>query len=300
MEHFHTVSAPLPCVIIAGAEGTRKTTFAMSAPGPIYVIGTEEGHEEDTISRVREDGKDVFITRFVRERADAYPAIWFGSYKGLWEQMQLALAELETLPQGTVVFDSASDLFGMAAAFFNITMARGDKPIPPLAYTQVYPLLRDVINRLRGKHRIALTIRLKDEWVNNAQTGGQVLNIWKDAEYLAEHIIKLELNRDLNVVFAVGYKGISDGSIIANPTWDKVVNVEIDTIFGKDDSKLYVLAQRLRKAWAYLDAHNFEYEKRIVTDPVLLEAYIGELRAIATGGSQAPSTNGTAVTSNNN
>lgn len=282
MNHFHVVEKPLPCVIVAGAEGSRKTTFAMTAPGPIYVIGTEEGHEEDTIARVKGD-KQVMITRFVRDRADKYPSVWFGPYRGLWEQLNAALDELEDAPQGTIVFDSASDLFGMAAAFFNITMGRGDKPIPPLAYTQVYPLLRDVINRMRRKHRLVLIARLKDEWVDNNKTGDQVLNLWKDAEYLAEHIIRLELNRDVNLVFAHGHKGIADGSIIANPTWDSVIEAEVDTLFGSDDAGLYYLLRTLRQAWAFMEGRGIDYPRKRPTDKAAVEEYINELRAIASG-----------------
>lgn len=290
MQHFTPVKKPMPCVIITGGEGSRKTTLAMTAPGPIYVIGTEEGHEQDTIFRVKGD-KQVFITDLKYERAEKYPSVWFGAYKGLWEQVMGAVNELLNAPSGSVVFDSATDLFGMAAAHFNYTFERGDKPVPSLAYGQVYPLLRDVINLLRGKHNIILTARLKDVYRNNEQTGEKTLGLWKDAEYLAEHIWYMHVDEGTQVAFAQGTKGSATGAVVADPTWDKLISA--DPLFGKDDREFYEILRQLPQAYQYLDQNRIPYKRAQIKTAEDARAHMAQLSQLANPSPQvAASTNG--------
>lgn len=295
MSHFRPVQKPKPCLFLIGPEGSRKTTVAMTAPGPIYVIGTEEGHEEDTIWRHRGD-KEVLIAQINREPADAYPQVWFGAYRGMWEQINAALDEVCGMEAGTVVIDSGSDIFGMAAARFNLVMERGEKPIPPLAYTQVYPLLRDLIAKIRGVHNVVLTFRLKDEYQNKEATGRQVMAAWNSAEYIADHIAWLEVEKQTGLLFAHGTKGVIDGSIVVAPTWDKMI--ESGVWFGNDDSEVYRLATSLKKAYSFLEARNIEFERRSLVNPSKeeLSSYVAELRQTAKDATKSKaSTNGQAA-----
>ena len=272
--------APNPCIIVAGLEASRKTTFAMTATGPIYVIGTEEGHERDTIFRHKGD-KEVYITELVHQKPDKYQPIWFGAYAGLWDQVVHATKELsdELTESGTVIIDSASDLFGMAAANFNQAFERGSKPIPPMMYGQVYPMLRAEINRLRRQHTVIMTCRLKPERNGEHVTGNMILNIWNDGEYLAEHILYMSVDEPTQEGIAHGSRGSAAGAVIVNPTYEKIF--EKDMWFGNDDAELYKAIKAVGSAYTYLDYNKIAYEKRSCTTLDEYTAYVNELRALA-------------------
>ena len=187
-EIFTPVEHPNEVVLAVGGEGSGKTHFAATAPGPLHVIGTEAGHEVVTLVRDFPE-KDIRHLALEPKRRKEAENIWFGPWEDVDETLNQAVDVLGSAEKGTVIIDSASDLLAIAAASFNYTFQRGDNPIPPMMYGQLYPLLEGWVAEIRKRHNVVLCCRVKNEYANDEKTGKKVIDLWKTGPYLAESVV---------------------------------------------------------------------------------------------------------------
>lgn len=281
---FTPVKQPNECVLVVGGEGSGKTFFAGTAPDPIYVIGTEGGHEQVTLAKVYPKKK---ILHAALQTSREVPEVWFGAWFGVAEQLLSAIDALKKAEPGTVVIDSASDLLGVAAAHLNFQLQRADKPIPPLLYGQLYPILQNWLAEIREHHNVVLTCRLKDKYENEQKTGEQGIDLWKTGPYMAETILWIERDVFSGHRFAHVTKGINEGRLLLSPTWEEVVNP------GARDRTNYRRAlRRLAKAYDYAEAQGLYLERTIPETADAVTARVEEIRRALT--QSEPAKNGAA------
>ena len=248
MELFTPVSHPNEILLAVGPEGTGKTYLAATAPGPIYVIGTEAGHEVVTLAKHFPDKEIHHLAIEPENEEDSAPEIWFGSW---WEKDRVlmnGIKELESAPHGTVVIDSASDLLGIAAASYNVQFQRGDDPIPPLYYGQIYSLLQGWVGRLRKSHNVVLTARTKKKYVDDKKTDEDKIDLWKTGPYMADSVVWMSKSPIGRASVARVTKGVNRGLVKYSATWDDIVD---PAPVERDDRPMIHALRRLDRCYSW-------------------------------------------------
>jgi len=256
---FTPVEHPNEVVIAVGGEGSGKTYFAATAPGPLHVIGTEAGHEVVTLVRDFPE-KDIRHLALEPKRRKEAENIWFGPWEDVDETLNQAVDVLVSAEKGTVIIDSASDLLAIAAASFNYTFQRGDDPIPPMMYGQLYPLLEGWIAEIRRRHNIVLCCRVKNEYANDEKTGNKVVDLWKTGPYLAESVVWLNRAPLGEKRMGAVTKGINDGRLLYDPTWETVTQQQP---VEHDARPMRQALKRLRAAYKYLESEGIEAKRKV-------------------------------------
>ena len=278
---FEPVDKPNEVAIAVGKEGSGKTHFAATAPGPLHVIGTESGHEAVTLAKSFPE-KEIGHLSLQPEHDGEAKDIWFAPWFGVDKTLNQATEVLMSAEPGTVIFDSASDLLGIAAASFNYQMQRADDPIPPMMYGQLYPILEGWVGRIRERHNVVLCCRVKDKYVDDQKTGEKVIDLWKTGPYLAESIAWIRRPPLGDRRFAQVTKGVNDGKLLFDPTFKTVTERQP---VEEDARPMRRALYNLKQAYTYLEK-NGKPQKRTVPDSLSeVRARIEELREAAQGGS---------------
>lgn len=278
---FHEVDRPNEVVVAVGKEGSGKTHFAATAPGPLHVIGTESGHEAVTLAKNFPD-KQIGHLALEPEQDGEVADIWFGSWFGVADKLQQAIDVLDDAPEGTVIIDSASDLLGIAAAHFNYELQRADDPIPPMMYGQLYPLLDGWIGRLRQNHNVVMCARVKDKYVSDEKTGDKITDLWKTGSYLAESVVWIRRAPLGDRRFGAVTKGVNDGRMLYDPTFETVTDSQPPE---HDARPMRHALSTLKKAYQYAEKNGIPAKRKVPTTLDGVTGRIEELRARAEGSS---------------
>lgn len=171
-----------------GEPGTGKTFNALSFPGPLLVMDTENRCELVLRQQERED--TVYITQVatlndIRE-----------SFNGFTKIVKDEGDKLGALSPSTIVIDSASNLLMMAQEEYQRTK-NIEKIYPQFIWGEVYNLLDDVINTIRlSGHNLIFTAQMKDEFASEQKTGRRVLDIYKKVPGWCDLIIGCKSIKD--------------------------------------------------------------------------------------------------------
>ena len=271
---FQPVQKPNEVIAAVGPEGSGKTYFAATAPGPLHVIGTEAGHEAVTLAKDFPD-KQIGHLPLEPEADGKVEDIWFGPWFGVDETLNKAIDVLDNVPSGTVIIDSASDLLGIAAASFNKQLQRGDNPIPPMLYGQLYPVLEGWIARLRQNHNVILCSRVKDEYKDDSKTGKKIVDLWKTGPYLAESIVWIERPPLGKTRFGNVTKGVNDGRVLYNPTFEAVTEKQP---VEHDARPMRKALSTLRKAYEYAEKKGIPVTREVPSKLKDVQARIESIR----------------------
>lgn len=275
-----------PVVLVYSVEGGGKTHFAISTtPAPHYMVETEGGHNLITAKTL---DPDHLATKIMDREGRKPSEKWFSTSFGLWQQLESAAQVLNDMPKGTVVVDSGSDMLPMTVAELSIEWERGDKAFPPMLYGQVYGVLASLVHQLRDKHNVVITARVKDEYQNDERTGRLKLDLWRSGVYLADHVVRIDLDEDYNRTYSVE-KGPLMGVITRSEiTWDDLVKGDRkkfmkETEKIKMEREMALLVQTAEKAFQFLKQNNISYERKDVASmsPEEAHKYIDELRQLA-------------------
>lgn len=278
---FDTVDHPNEVVIAVGPEGSGKTHFAATSPGPLHVIGTESGHEAVTLAKDFPD-KDIGHLPLQPSQDGEVRDIWFGGWYEVADQINEACDVLDDAPSGTVVIDSASDLLGIAAAHFNYQLKRGDDPIPPMLYGQLYPVLDGWIGRLRQNHNVVLCCRTKAEYgEGDEKTGKRVIDLWKTGRYLAEHIVWIKRAPIGKPRLGAVTKGVNDGRLLYDPTFETVTEQQS---VEKDARDMREVLASLERAYDYCAENGIDAERKVPETKSGVVERLQEIDAMRGGG----------------
>lgn len=280
-EMFTEVDKPNEVVVAVGPEGSGKTHFAATAPGPLHVIGTESGHEVVTLAKNFPDKQMGHLALEPSQEGDVKD-IWFGTWDKVADKLQKAIDVLDEAPSGTVIIDSASDLLGIAAATFNRQLQRADDPIPPMMYGQLYPILDGWIGRLRQNHNVVMCARVKDKYVKDEKTGDKVMDLWKTGSYLAESVVWINRAPLGEPRMGSVTKGVNDGRVLYNPTFETVTDPQPTE---HDARPMRKALRTLEKAYEYSEEHGINAKRKVPSTLDGVNVRIEELRARAGGGS---------------
>lgn len=278
---FEPVEHPNEVVLLVGGEGSGKTHLACTAPGPIYAIGTESGHEMVTMAKEFPDKDIRHLSVHPEGKVGEAPDIWFGAWWGAEERLSRAVTLLENAPKGTVVIDSASDLLGIAAAAFNVQRQRADKPIPPMMYGSIYSVLQGWIGGIREHHNLIMTAKLKDEYKDDTRTGDKTIDLWRTGTYFADHVAWVERAPIGDPRVARVTKGVNDGRVLYDPTWGTIVNRQPPE---EDARPLLYTLKRLSRGYDYFEAQGEPVVRTVPETREGAQKRLAELRNAAQGG----------------
>ncbi len=149
---------------IAGGPGSGKTTFALSAPGPIAYMDVNEGGYEGVMDPFVEDGKEIVVNTYnynhlIRKNdfqatAEAVNEVWsrfVRDYKNAVKSFR------------SVVVDTADRPWEM------LRLARFGKAaeIPPFLYRVLNPEFERLVDWAKdGNANVIFLVRTKREYVN--------------------------------------------------------------------------------------------------------------------------------------
>jgi hypothetical protein len=248
--------------IIFGPEGSGKTTLGLQADDPFYIIETEGGHNLVTAQKQKDD----YYAAIIEDNSDITPSQkWFSTSFGLWKQYEDMVNELMRVPSGTVMIDSGSELLGYQVADRAVDWDRGDKAFPTMMYGQVYGVLGQNIAKLRSRHDVIITARVKDEFKNDARTGKEKIDLWRPGIFLAETVVRIKMREDNTRLYLIE-KGDLLGTITANLTWEKLMNGSQEDF--KEETQSYLegelkehLLSQIQAAYTHLKKKNKELVK---------------------------------------
>ena len=274
---FQPVETKPTMILVYGEEKVGKTHFAMTSPGPHYLIGTEAGHETHTARQLDPNTLAITIGSPNFERPSTN---WFSAYTGLWTKFEDAAFELVKMPRGTVIIDSGSDILGMAVAQLNIDWSRGDKAMPPMMYGPLYGMLKDMVYIIRDKHDVVMTARKKPIYDDDTgkATGESALNLWRDGKYFADILVDLDKPFPAPDRTRRGFieGNHLEGTFVLNPTWDRVVYGDREEL--SNEYLEYHLPIQIRKAHGFLKEKGIEFDATIPATVDEMQERLQELR----------------------
>ena len=181
---------------IQGATSSRKSSFALSAPGAIAVFDHDNGLEyvvdrysgdKEIFQVTNDDGENPLAVTpesdEIKKQAQA-DRIW-GKVKTTYYEA-LANPDIKT-----IVVDTGSHLWEIAqwSEMGRIAIENADKenPVLPFHYGEVNQQFRSLFQQaIRSKKHVIFTHREKEEWSSKGGTGKMILHGWKHTLYEVE------------------------------------------------------------------------------------------------------------------
>lgn len=139
---FQNVAKPVPQRLIvkaAGPEKTGKTHLYCTAPEPIIVFSIDIG-TEGVVEKFQGNGRKIYVYDIQYKKGGLA-----SDYKQLWTKIDQLLDEAIRVGEGTIVFDSWTEMYELAR--LNHFAGRLDKVMPG-EYPVVYSDLREKIRRI--------------------------------------------------------------------------------------------------------------------------------------------------------
>ena len=179
---------------VEGLEKNGKSTFALSAPGPLAIIDMDTGLEGVIEKWV--DKKDIIRAEFNYRDAtnkDEWERMWM-QVKTAWKDA-LASRDIRTL-----IGDTATEMWEL------VRLARFGKldKVMPLQYGPVNTEFRDLIRSAYMTNKnVVLLHKQKSEYVNDKRTGKMERSGFSDMGYLVQINLKTWRDEDNQFGFTV-------------------------------------------------------------------------------------------------
>ncbi len=185
-------------ISIEGQEKDGKTTFALSAPGPIALIDMDTGLEGVVDKVIGE--KKVWVREFdYRDAIEVNGAVNQDKCLEIWEEMRRAyLDALESTEVRSVVMDTATEAWELCrlARLGRLTSVK------PHHYGPVNAEFRDLVKKAyKHDKNVVFVHKLKDEYLKDVRTGKKEMAGFKDMPYVVQASMRIE--RDEEGMFVV-------------------------------------------------------------------------------------------------
>lgn len=180
---------------VDGKERTGKTTFGLSAPGPIAFFPLDPGREG--VLEKCLDNKKVYLPRSNTGGIETYnyrDATNQAEWTAIWERLKASwIVAMESKEIKTLVVDTATEMWEL------IRLARFGKllQVMPHHYGPVNAEFRNLIKKVYDTEKNLILIhKLKDEYVNDKNTGRMKRAGFGDTGYLVQINLTLWWNQE--------------------------------------------------------------------------------------------------------
>jgi hypothetical protein len=180
---------------VDGRERTGKTTFGLSAPGPIAFFPLDPGREG--VLEKYLDEKKVYLPKNGKGEIETYnyrDATNQAEWAAIWERLKASwLVAIESKEVRTLVVDTATEMWEL------VRLARFGKllQVMPHHYGPVNAEFRNIIKKVYDTDKNLILIhKLKDEYVNDKTTGRMKRSGFGDTGYLVQINLTLGWNQE--------------------------------------------------------------------------------------------------------
>ena len=165
---------------IEGRELTGKTHFALGATEPIIFFNVDLG-TEGVVHKFQMLGKQILIYPVRVPKVSTKDA-----YSVLWGRTKDLLRKAYTLSQGTVVWDTETELNELVRLAHFGKLAQ----VMPQHYAEVNREIGDIIDWAYDSKLSSIFLRkVKPKWVNNVRTSEYEGAGWNDMEYKSQVVL---------------------------------------------------------------------------------------------------------------
>jgi hypothetical protein len=164
-------SLPQVVVLLSGPPGVGKTHAActMASEGPVYVLDTEQRAA-------------MVVRKFKRHFPDLYLKVC-----RKYSDLVVGVKAINLLNKpGTIVLDSGTDLSVFAEIAY-LKRTRAEKVFPLFNWGEVYAMCNAIIDEIKqGGHKLIITARTKERYVNDKPTGEVVPKVYEPVLYKSD------------------------------------------------------------------------------------------------------------------
>jgi hypothetical protein len=182
-------------IALEGRERSGKTTFALSAPGPILYFPLDPGRE-GVLDKVL-DEKDVYLPTMPDGTIDTYDyhdATKMEEWSAMWERFKLSFMRgLKNKDIRTVIVDT------MTEAWELLRLAKLGKltQVMPHQYGPVNAEFRALLKEpYRGDKNVIFIHKVKAEYINDKRTGNMERQGFSDVGYQVQIEMVTTWNQD--------------------------------------------------------------------------------------------------------
>lgn len=162
-------------ISLQGKEKSAKSHFACTAPDPIFYINTDNG-AEGVVNKFQAIGKKIYVytARYTKgETQDKYKEIWNGVKQAIFKACEYN--------KGTIVLDTASELYEMARLSH---FGKLEQVMPHLYGKVNSEWQKEILQALYDSDMSAVLIhKVKPVWLNEKRTGEYEIAGFADTGY---------------------------------------------------------------------------------------------------------------------
>jgi hypothetical protein len=208
-------------IAVEGRERTGKTTFGLSAPGPLAFFPLDPGREGVLEKSVK--SKKILLPTTEKgevETFDYRDATSPKDYERLWDKFKsLYYKALESKEVKSIVVDTATEAWEL----LRITRFGKLTQVQPYHYGPVNAEFRDMIKQIyKTDKNLILIHKVKNEYVNDKRTGEMERAGFGDTGYLVQ--INLTLGWDFEEGFSMFIKDCRQNMVIAGTKVNEPMN----------------------------------------------------------------------------
>ena len=215
-------------VAVWGPPKTGKTTFALTAPGPIYFHNFDWGLEHH-LGKLAD--KKVYVASYL----SVGPELTADEAKDMLKAFERDYAAALKAGEGTIVIDTATQLWQITSKVFleDIKAKRRDGNIYPFDYANANAYFQNLINQVKNtKMNMVLIQRAKAKYnASGNDTGEMDMQGNNQVGYLAQVVLALrkEEGQHRGIITDCWNSTALEGVDLANPTFDGLKSL-IDSV----------------------------------------------------------------------